>query len=127
MVSFDEKMPMPRLWYKGKRKTYANAHQINLDYQDSKEVLLADPQQVTKVSIDWSKRFIRFCVMKRPQACHYYSKKSFLERKLQTEVLCVEFDKFDEELEFMPDCNCGVSTGIRSDHESECEGYYIPR
>jgi hypothetical protein len=24
-------------------------------------------------------------------------------------------------------CNCGVSTGIRGDHESECRGYYLPR
>lgn len=22
-------------------------------------------------------------------------------------------------------CNCGVSTGIRSDHEAECKGYYL--
>ncbi len=91
-MDFSEIMPMPRLWYKGARRTYN-------DY--SQRVLLADPQEVTRVSINWSTRSIIFCVTKRPDACRYHSKKSREAKKPQTEVLMVGFEKFDEDLELI--------------------------
>ncbi len=101
MARFDELMPMPRLRYKGKRVTSANARGDLFEANEREEQLLADPQEVTKVSIDWSTGLIRFTVKKRPDACHYYSVKSYADRKPQTEVLAVKFEDFGDELEFI--------------------------